>query len=507
MVGREKLVNQHRQSFIDMGWKTTNLPEILISPTGKRIIIITWQAARADAVKMAKADPGVWASRYLRPGVGIGILFFDECHIGGCTNIDEKGGESSFKKIQINWKPLFTVYVSATGNTVQESLLGAREGHTYTYSMRQAYLDNMMHPVDLIEVHCGTTALIAKVQNVLGNKCFEIEGEDHNDLSDKLKEQDVIVPDKKSYDPEEVKAAKALKEKIITHRHNSMIDIYLRRYAKRREQAIFFCYNIEHADKAMSYINAEAINRGLTLNVRQVHTGNDEVESDPDYKEYIQQFEGTWDKNGKHTRGTIDVIFVVGMLQEGFDMPTLSLAFDCKFYCQWNAAKIARLLQKIGRLTRKHPNGPDVSKRYYYSRDIVDYYGTEIEKHQELPDIMTCEAAFGQEKLSKRQKAALVTQAGRSAAIIDGVANDDRLDSEVGTKNVETETEEFDFINADGITIKKRIHTFTTKFGGKELVDVSGKRVADAHTLGELIGSEQPAQRIDLIIAEYIGVR
>ena len=70
--------------------------------------------------------------------------------------------------------------------------------------------------------------------------------------------------------------------------------------------------------------------------------------------------------------GEIKVIFAVNMLQEGFNMPSLRLAFDCRFHRQLNNYRIARMMQRIGRLMRKMQEKS--ASLYYVAPDLTHYY-------------------------------------------------------------------------------------------------------------------------------------
>ena len=53
-------------------------------------------------------------------------------------------------------------------------------------------------------------------------------------------------------------------------------------------------------------------------------------------------------------------------------MPELWLAFDCRFHRQLNKNRIARMMQRIGRTTRKMAGKP--VSLYYVAPDLTHYY-------------------------------------------------------------------------------------------------------------------------------------
>ncbi len=224
----------------------------------------------------------------------------------------------------------------------------------------------------------------------------------------------------------------------------------------------------------------------MTLRAEAVHTRS------PDHEAKIEAFEGDADN-----RGSVDVLFVVGMLQEGFDMPRLRLAFDCRFYRKWEAPQVARLIQKLGRLTRLDEDTSP--KRYYYARDITDYYGSRYMR-PDVPDLVEREATAnrGLDGTEEPDAAGLepeemvgVTAEGVMALRTELAEPGEALDppeavhEEVPVDpSFRAETEVANAIFGRS----RRIHTVTSKLW--ELARVSGGHVVHADSITRLIAAE-----------------
>lgn len=128
-----------------------------------------------------------------------------------------------------------------------------------------------------------------------------------------------------------------------------MMDLYLSRH--RGESAIFWCPNVDAAQR-----DANRFAHLCDVPAAAVHSQEGEIVG------LLSSFEV----------GEIKVIFTVNMLQEGFNMPSLRLAFDCRFHRQLNKYRIARMMQRIGRLMRKM-QGKSASL-YYVAPDLTHYY-------------------------------------------------------------------------------------------------------------------------------------
>jgi superfamily II DNA or RNA helicase len=370
VVGKAKLVKQHREKLVEYGWKPVAEGEenaSFASPAGFTWIVVTWQAAARAALK----EPRKFTTE------PCGILYFDECHLGGSND-----SNVSFPRIVHNLQPAKRVYVSATSNIASETLLGARRGHIYVYPMSRAYADGLLNPVVMNEIHTGVRAQIRLIEGQYGHDFEDLQGMSSRDLNrlrrknneqirgeslvgDDLHDLAIQMRDKG------VEIEESGIERIILNRYKSMIAVYFAKHVG--ESAIFFCTDIEWANKAADWFNARAMKLGRDLRSFAVHTEADEFE------QRIADFELPV-TDPYH----IPVLFVVGMLQEGFDLPRLALAFDCRFYRRWNETKIARLLQKLGRLTRKSAGKGESS--YYFARDLQHYYKTKV-FNPEVPNL------------------------------------------------------------------------------------------------------------------------
>lgn len=334
VVGMNSVVNQHRESFVEMGCVAVGDDDEAVdfdTPTGRRFRITTWQSLARSA---GRGD-------YLGP---VGILFFDECHVGGSGQ-----DATSIPLIIEAFQPEKKVYVSATTQTANESLLGVKAGHFYRYSYADAFEDGILNPVDLLEVHTGINARIALVEGATGRNVEdlqELEEDNLHALSERFADLGVDI--------------EGSMNEIVSGRHDAMILLYLERHVG--QQAIFFSPNIDAAEKAVGRFNSR---------VRRM-VANGKIEGQPLAQVCHSKVNNCEDLIAQFRSGGTKVIFVVGMLQEGFDLPTLDLAFDCRFYRTWSPSRVARLIQKIGRLMRRSP-GKGTSQ-YYYARDITDFY-------------------------------------------------------------------------------------------------------------------------------------
>ena len=334
VVGMGAVVDQHRAAFLEMGCISVGDNDDAAdfdTPAGYRFRITTWQGLARAAGRGDSLGP-------------VGILFFDECHMGG------SGEDAVSIPLIINtFKPEKKVYVSATTQTANETLLGVKAGHFYRYSCAEAYEDGILNPVDLVEVHTGVNARIALIEGATGKNVQdlqELEEDNLHALAEKFADLGVDI--------------EGSMNEIVKARHDAMILLYLERHVG--QQAIFFSPNIDAADKAVGRFNSR---------VRRM-VANGKIESQPLAQVCHSKVTNCDDLIAQFRSGGTKVIFVVGMLQEGFDLSTLSLAFDCRFYREWSPSRVARLIQKIGRVMRRS-QGKGTSL-YYYARDVSDFY-------------------------------------------------------------------------------------------------------------------------------------
>lgn len=327
IVGLSNIVIQHRDSFLEMGCKPVSYGEdtdTYFTPSGNTVIITTWQTYRNTCETMNN----------------VAVVLFDEVHLGG-TRAENK----SYRKI-MNRSPSKFLFVSATIQNVSEELLGPKEDHTYIYTMAEAYEDGILNEVSLVEVHTGTKALIAKAEKTFGKNIEDLEVIEEFDIQGLAKS---LRKRKVGIDMKDV----ALLKKLLINRHIAMMEIYFAQHAG--QAAIFYTPSIAMAVEASLIFNKMSEDLGHDIDSSAVHS------QDHLYADEIKGF-----RTGKPK-----VLFVVNMLQEGFDMPSLAIAFDCRFHRQFNKGRIVRLIQKIGRLCRLS-EGKAIS-RYYFARDLFNY--------------------------------------------------------------------------------------------------------------------------------------
>lgn len=374
IVGATKIVEQHRKSLKAFGCTPVidNFANCLTvtSPKGYVYTVATWQGVRAHP------------ERYPQD---VAVLVFDECHLG-----DNPGDSSSYRKIDKALKPRRKLHISSTAHVAEEELLGLRQDHSFVLTVSDAYKAGLLNPVQMCELECGTSATINRIEQALLGKIENLEQRSDKSLANlarKLHKEAVLGPLTRGAAQDQVVqlAIKAAKQ-VIEHRHNTMVKLYFDKHVG--EQAIFYCANIDAANRSCAHFTklAEGTIRAESVHVKDSH-----------HDKYIDEFE----------QGKVRVLFAVGMLQEGFDMPALYLAFDCRFHRGIDEDRIARMLQRLGRLLRKAPGKPE--SRYYYSTDLMTYYsGMKLHGHRFLTSAMLVAAG---ENLERGDHTASVTVA------------------------------------------------------------------------------------------------
>ena len=330
LVGMNQIVEQHRDAFKSFGCQPLeDAPDCMMfrSPRGHKITITTWQALGRQ------------------PSRPISLLCFDECHYGAATD-DAK----TVRRIIEDFRPTKMISISATTQTANEGILGVKKDHIYRYSYAQAYEDGILNPVDLVEVHTGINADIEQIQDFTGQNMSvleELNAPNLEKLAQELSSRSV------AYGRTSLDVVTTV-SKLTRNRHKNMSQIYLSDHVG--EQALFFSPNINAAEQATADFNSLARQMGIRVRAEFCHSKIN------DASDVIRRF-----KNGE-----IRVVFVVGMLQEGFDLDTLRLAFDCRFHSEWNASRMARFIQRMGRVMRKSEG--KLTSKYYFARDIMHFY-------------------------------------------------------------------------------------------------------------------------------------
>lgn len=331
MVGLGSVVQQHRDRFKEFGSFPLSDSEdcaVFSTHNGNLVTIATWQALSNISI----------------PSRSVDVLFFDECHLGGGND-----DNITYPKIIRTFNPERRVFLSATTQMARTTLLGARNDNAFFYSVDEAYQDGLLNPVNLVEVQVGQRVDVERIEHSLNASIDQIQeysDEDIGRLAEKIGGEAII--DGESF------------IKLAARRAKAMSQIYFERHVG--EQAIFYCSEIKRAKMALLAFKSRA--RGMNLNIRAecVHS------KDPNYPSVI----------GKFRSGVVDVIFTVGMLQEGYDHPSLRLAFDCRFSTSFDGRRTGRMIQRIGRLTRKA--AMKKTSLYYYARDITNFYNSHIVK-------------------------------------------------------------------------------------------------------------------------------
>lgn len=275
------------------------------------------------------------------------LVFIDECHIGGTANA------GTIEKVSF---PLIrecadkTVWVSATPWNIDENVLGARDGHTASFTTAQAYDAKLVNDVDLVRIDCGLQLKVAVAElerthgsrfSTLAERSFEIEGDEADELLDLLTEHS---PDRKL----QIRDVSA----IVKHRYRLMADHYLQYHAPSK--AIFWLPNQSYAKACAEHISGLLPN-GYRAEAIITLTGGSTAET-----EYTDKALASFQSQD----GDVAVVCAVYRLREGFDMPDLYLGYDCS----WNPHNLRSSIQKIGRLTRTRPGKP--RSQYHYAVDV-----------------------------------------------------------------------------------------------------------------------------------------
>ena len=335
IVGRGAIVSQHIDSFVQE-FSCIKIDDTTVkTPSGKIVQIDTLQSLTAKAKKNICINP-------------TGYLFFDECHLGG-------SGEDvlSIPIIFSHYAPAKKCYVSATTLTVNQKILGNKVNHTYVYTMSEAMDDGILHAVDLVEIHTGTNAKIARLNNSLQAHGSNLQKLDELYESDCESMVNAFNQKKVGFDT----AIFDVYKEVIDLRGESAMQVYIAKHFGERAQMYFG-----------NITNAENANRKFQTMILKSKLGN--CRSSTLHSKMDDQLQASIIAD--FISGKIKVLFLVNMLQEGFSLKPLSLAFDCTFRSDWNDSSISRLIQRVGRLMRVDQTKVEPSK-YYFFRDILNY--------------------------------------------------------------------------------------------------------------------------------------
>lgn len=274
------------------------------------------------------------------------ILLVDESHQGGLEGQDiEK--EKSYSKIVKELKPWKTLSLSATDYGLDSELFGT-EKDTFYYSYKDAMNDGIINDCEFITIHTGLTQ---QILNKLDNSTSLINGNNIKDIytKDLLAQVDLLSEE----------SIKAIRLGHVV----SSIEAYFHEIGNGDlEQALFFVENIELAEKTVELFNNAHILRALRLRHKNFSNVVAKVSHSKvvNSEDIIQDF-----KDGK-----FPVLINVRQVQEGFDLPSLRLVFDCAFSIS-NEGRLFK--QRNGRLIRKSPD-KKVSK-YFACCSLVRHEG------------------------------------------------------------------------------------------------------------------------------------
>lgn len=272
------------------------------------------------------------------------VLIVDEAHQGGLKQKDD--AESSYQKIIKRLKPRFIISLSATDMGLDEDLFGEKtETNTFNFNLRDAIQGDFVNPCEIITIHSG---LLQQLIDRNSGSAKEISGVNIESVGDQLEGLNVDFRDPES--------KLAIENGIIM----SAIETYARLEVKdgKFTPAVFYVKTIEAADRAVDMFH-KFFNTKKKL-ARAVHS--ESRESPKNIKDFVA--------------GKYKVIFNVRQLQEGFNMPSLGLAFDC---CPSFTNDGRIFTQRLGRVLRKAK--AKEKSRYYLVSGVPQAY-TRFEKPQ-----------------------------------------------------------------------------------------------------------------------------
>lgn len=322
LAGSKRLVTQHQEEIAELNTKG------LISDVDKWVVM-TWQLAiRAVKIGESHRDYSLLQKA--------GIMFFDECHFGGTSG-------KSIKKVRETFKPELWVNVSATPWDVNEEALGKVKGHTTYMSYEEAYKKGYLNPLTLHRVDVGLemTLKAKEIEAITGKPFYQI--------AEKSPEEVVKILEGIGRERGTRITAKDV-EKVVEYRIKVMIELYGSEHLG--EKSLFWVPNISYVEFAVDYFNDVMVRKcGEGAWADGVTSENSNAVNE----QIISDFMESEDKRA---------LFVVYMLNEGYNHPELRLGFDCSF----NPSNIRRMLQKMGRTMR--PNNGKGTSHYYYAVDV-----------------------------------------------------------------------------------------------------------------------------------------
>jgi superfamily II DNA or RNA helicase len=337
-VGRANLVDQNNQSQTSNPlFQEHELP------------FYSWQGLCNNTEKLNESKGGVW--------------FLDEAHLGMSTN-----DSTSLEKIRKAVKPSLVIIVSATLIGISDSFKNEdkfgvmNKDHHVKLDLMTAFENKMLCNVSFKQVDAGTSLTFEEKKGI--NEYLKNNNQTYDEFIDFKSErnkkeidgndcEDVANKCNGVYDY--VAAAHRGRDKIIMHRIKTLFTIYDNDH--KNEKAIFFVPRIVYAkygaDLVNSYHHREFRDYAHNIASYICHDLKDKEKIIEDFK----------------TNDDIKVLFVVGMLREGFDFPELELGFDCSY----NPENIVNTIQKIGRVMRINTKKPEKLGQYYYAVDPTFY--------------------------------------------------------------------------------------------------------------------------------------
>jgi superfamily II DNA or RNA helicase len=235
----------------------------------------------------------------------VDLMVIDEAHQGG---LEKEIG--SYKSIIANIRPRKVLGLSATDYNLDKEIFGEKtSANTFTYSYKQALLDQVLNECEVITIHTGLEQTLQDGKKIIGKDLNEVLKKDRQEKVNLCSNESVKAISKGS-----------LIGGIETFLRNEF-DIS----TGKMSQAIFYVDSIEQAN-AMPRLFFERLGRLYTKAkrvvdrparksvIRVVHSQIDNQENE----ENIQDF-----KSGKFS-----VLVNVNQLQEGFDYPDLEVVVD-----------------------------------------------------------------------------------------------------------------------------------------------------------------------------------
>lgn len=490
LTGRNQLQTQTQDEIHDDKEENGALKLFFGISENKHINVINWQKANnlAKSIeagkKLSKNDNNI--ARLL---TNIALMMFDEVHLGGSSDAQ------SFQRILKVFSPKKTVFVTATPWQVNKKLFKL-ETDAAIFHITDAMLPGPngepppLNTVEIIRLNSSLELDLVKFTDVFGEYDRYITDKNGNkeDVWERMLNDALAgnkeIPIVKEWDytaralsrklrKNGVVILESVRKKLRANRRATAFYYYFKDHS--HEKALFFVSSINEANEAKKQFDEQAIIFGKNVECAVYHSADDfnedgeiETKSQPLIirKRNEENLDNFMDKNGKTN---LNVLFCVGMLNEGFNYKPLRLVFDCIF----NAKNVPRMIQRMGRILRilEDENGINIKpvSLYYYVEDVNTYLPKGISLDPESTKLiyngpqlyltaMDSSNKSAKEKREEIEASDDINSAKRTGALVTMAASGDNEDDVCLTMNGTAER------TVDDISHAPVINTISNKF-------------------------------------------